>query len=371
MIADEGMEQLTGSKPEHRHVVSDVSMAIKKSLLLINNTPGDGVDQIMKSLTYSSRRGTSIEADSSSTDADQEKHPERPSSIGRIAMAKRCTARELTTDCKELSESASPTPAKQRTWEKEMDTSTICTQLVHRKSPDNVGDSEDPFFFGVLRKATRLGSSFRPRLCRGVDVMDSTRFKTKLQFRSKSKHEDTVVAAAATAAAKPVKECKTLSEYFESPAQLKLANDDSEPTISVKEEIVPSDPVPPASAPAPTRRPFGNEALDASYRNTMEVLTKLPTSRGSCRIHTLPVQKGGFAGAQKLIRSDSTRTSPMKPHPSNAIVHHEPCSIHGMESTPLKQRPKSSAKKTPSGTGFEASTVRSSSDPFMQGTHTP
>jgi hypothetical protein len=508
------------ARPEHRHVENDVSIAIKKSLLLINS-PADSMDlnkQIMKNLSYSKRtpevcsiehsdvssstatynptfeetvaethrkysnperhspkisreakperlatsQGTAntepSPAHHQATNEDEEqeqdkKHPESQS-IGRIAIAtKSCNAgsqtaqweakqRDVTTDCDELleleidpvqeshSRASSGAATKRRTWEKEIDKNTVCSQLVyHRSSEDdlsspllgkepNASSGEDPFFFGVLRKATRMGSSFRPRLCRGVDVVESTRIKSKFHFRTKSKHEvpETLVVKSPRTAScfvedlpqspAPVKEFKTLSEYFESqerqtprsickqiiseePIIPKVDELPSQkilclaPEVDVRDdvrddvrELDPPPPVPEVIAEAPLvraqSRPFGNEALDASYRKTMEVLAKLPTSRGACRIHTLP--HNTVQAAQKTIRSESkgnkqeakgdTRSSNKWSAPSSrpdlkeqdGAIPQDTCSIHSTESAPAKQRSKASVKKG-SAAGFEASTV--------------
>ena len=251
-------------------------------------------------------------------------------------------------------------PARRRTWEKEIDKVTIYTDLGYNKNSDDehhsprlevpVRDnlrepdrapgsvaSEDSFLY-LLRKATRLGS-FRPRLCKGVDVLDSTRTKTsKMDFRNKAKDEvnrllfkspvkqahssidepprksfpsrnntsvtsfaelvriknqiripeKTILTSSApekknkTFADKPVKEFRTLAEYFESKERnspvLKLS---SEPhsVAGAQPENRPPGAAALATGPQQVTRSPGNVALDVTYRKTMEVLAQLSTNR--------------------------------------------------------------------------------------------
>lgn len=465
------------ARSEHIHVENDVSMAIKKSLLLIN-TPGDSMDvnkQVMHNLSYSKRAPEvcSIEHSdvSSSTPnsfedvAESNKkctNPElrnspRNSGVARKLERKQCSSssqiahsevihgsspsHENTDDrdqrvVKEMEVGQAPS------WEKEIDKSTICTQFVYKKSSDDDDDeqvsppglelahqsgsnavAEDPFFFGVLRRASRLGSSFRPRLCRGVDVVDSTRTKSKLPFRSKSKHEDVEKPAAASFKSSPtsvheepaaqislppVKEFKTLSEYFEAqerqtprsickqlitsdepnslqemlPSQHSMLS--SAPKLLLESDQQPPEPVlrevvaPPSNRPA-SRPALSNEELDASYRKTMEVLAKLPTSRGACRIHTTTSSHAGVQGAQKVSKSESkgnkqevkadtdknakwsAPSSRQAFNSQDGPILHDTCSIHGMDESPKKVASKQRRSAVKKGSGiasFEASTVR-------------
>jgi hypothetical protein len=428
-------------------VEKDVSMAIKKSLLLINNPQAVGVmtsessmdlnKQIMSNLAHSKRAPDVCsvehsEISSSGTVPDDAPDQRQPSTASpkRANQEKQChrasqTAhrelRHTTTDCnleqlqtskKDETTSMSPgSPSKtpggcvrRRTWEKEVDKSTIFTQFVKNGSdvdepleehPGSCAPNpEDPFLYGVLRKATRLGSSFRPRLCRGVDVVNSTR--TKLRYRTKAKEEGNQTTTTSfidepqnstDSPEKPMKEFKTLSEYFDTmertnsnsspavdklvnephsvegqtprPSQLGLAQEDSSAAADVALDR--------------PRRPFGNEALDASYRKTMEVLAKLPSSRGSCRVHTVPQREGHKSStrseskgnkqevkASAKVSSGSNSRQGAPPQPDD-FLHHS-CSIHRVddpvrtpeESVMAPKQRRAVVKKA----SFEASTVR-------------
>lgn len=303
------------------------------------------------------------------------------SMIEKSSVAKQCNAgsqtpfresslhKDAATDRKELIDSStatpimkdnmsvfSPSPAvssvpKRRMWEKEIDKSTIYTELIHSKSSDDeqriprmevhdiitetsspcLSAPEDPFLYGVLRKATRLGS-FRPRMCRGIDVVDSTRARTKMPFRSKARDESNKVSKSPgkntgflvdespksinscpeasekqnthTSSDQPTMEYMTLLQYFESgerPSPVpKLMSEAPSAEDSSKQQLsfVQAAPQPLGTAALvtdlpeidpllPELRSFGNNALDLSYRETMEALAKLP-ARGVCRMRTIP-----------------------------------------------------------------------------------
>ena len=333
--------------------------------------------------------------------------------------------------------------ARRKTWE-EMDKSTLYAQFLHKSigSEDERPDSalekysgsnrdQDPFLFGVLKRATRLGSSFRPRLCRGVDVVDSTRTKTKLHFRNKTKEDvgamassffeepsvednadspirpETKSLSSYASPEKPMKEFTTLTEFFDSreransnssppvdklinelhsveetaprPTQVGLAQEDSSAAMAADS---------PPNVESLPRRPFGNEALDASYRKTMEVLAKLPTSRGACRVHTMPQSedyhrstRSESKGNKQEVKLDSrpsfkestgfnSRQGDPKPSCEHDEVLHRSCAIRGMDDpvvvktqegspkdgmAPKQRRP---AIKKATMASFEASTVR-------------
>ncbi|XP_073385071.1 protein SOSEKI 4-like [Physcomitrium patens] len=233
-----------------------------------------------------------------------------------------------------LAFSSSPTTipnAKRRTWEKEINKDNMCTGLsqskssddehlsphreVHKSSSPCLSASDDPFLYNVLRKATRLGSP-RPRMCRGVDVVNSTRARTKMHFRSKprevgievskkperqpkclvdetSKNNNSCskspkIHSSYTSSERPAKELKSLSHYFETRERTSSVIKLMSETPSIEEKprqqliSVQADPQALSDAalatnpPRPEFRSSGNDALDASYRKTMEVLAKLP-----------------------------------------------------------------------------------------------
>ncbi|KAG0557342.1 hypothetical protein KC19_11G122000 [Ceratodon purpureus] len=506
------------SRPEHAHVENDVSMAIKKSLLLINipqaadiasKSSMDLNKQVMNNLSHSKgapevcslehsdvsscrtfpscedaadqsktkqsssksssaarteRTNSSSQTGTSPTSpkiANQEKHRNAAS---QTAQREPASHKDVTTDCnlepattmtskKDEMTSVSPLPVRtpgsegctrRRIWEKEIDKNAIYTQFVSQKNGSDVDERpgsaaseecsgsnscvsgpDDPFLYGVLRKATRLGSSFRPRLCRGVDVVDSTRTKTKLHYRAKSKGEGHVKQPSSfidepsskngttspaevnsetksygcyTSPEKPVKEFKSLSEFFDTKER---ANSNSSTPV---DKLI-NEPHSVEEAPRPTqldfaqedssatmvsdhpRRPFGNEALDASYRKTMEVLAKLPNSRGACKVHTMPQREGhrstmseskGNKQEVKLesrpsskVRSASySRQAATKPSCEHDDLLHHSCSIHGMDDPVVVRTPEESTKdvtaskqrrpavKKASMASFEASTFR-------------
>lgn len=370
---------------------------------------------------------------------ENKKYPERegPSSRNfvsrteRTVAVKRCNSspycayketslqRDDTTNCKELAVGETPTttkrvellsvfspsptatprsvPVRRRTWEKEIDKITIYADLSDNKSSDDEQSSprlkvpvreilqespcpaapEDSFLY-LLRKATKFGS-FRPRLCRGVDVVDSTRTKTsKIHFRSKAKEEvnkllfkshlknarsrlfdeparksassfaelvrknqirlpeKAILPSAAlekkciTFADTPVKEFKTLAEFFESKERnspiLKLMNEPhtgaGTPMHHLRIAQPESRPPGPAALatdpqevdpPQPEPRPFGNYALDATDQKTMEVLEQVSTSgrvgkSGAIRRLSLEISEAEVSpvsqGEAKKIRSE-------------------------------------------------------------------
>lgn len=318
----------------------------------------------------------------------------------RIAAMKRCSSsphgayresllqRDGARVCKEFADaklesvfSPSPTslprsvPARRRTWEKEVDKITIYTDLSFNQSSDDERTSprldvpirevlrepgaplsavaEDSFFH-LLRKATRLGS-FRPRLCRGVDVVDSTRVKTpRMHFRSKAKDEvnkllskspvkqgrsstikpsrnhnansfaelgnnqirlpeKTVLTKTKnkTFADKPVKEFKTLAEYIDSkernPPDLKLVSAPHSVAGTPRHHSTIAEPesrphgtaalaIKPqaANAPRPESCSSGNEALDVTHQKTMEVLAQLSTSQRAAKTGAVRTTQGAI-----------------------------------------------------------------------------
>lgn len=372
-----------------------LTLARKESLLL-NDNAGDVASGISMDL---SKHGSGTYPSFEDIVVNEKYIPEvqGPRSIAartnRLVALKRCKSsphsayresllqRDGTTDRKESAVDKTPTTAKRndlvsvfsltpastpravpgrRTWEKEIDKITIYTDLNYNKSldeclsphfevpvldilresdhaPGSVA-SEDSFLY-LLRKATRLGS-FRPRLCRGVDVIDSTRAKTsKMHFRSKTKDEvnkllfkssvkqarssiDGPSRNSATSLAKlvrktrirlpektiptslasekknktfpdePVDEFKTLA-YFESKERnfpaLKITSEPHSVGETPKHHlsIAPPESRPHVFATGPQEidapqsefRSSGSDSLDVAYRKTMEVLAQLSTSR--------------------------------------------------------------------------------------------
>ena len=235
------------SKCSRPSTESDRSTLARNESLLLNDNVGDVASGISMDL---SKHGSGTYPSFEDIVVNEKYIPEvqGPRSIAartnRLVAVKRCNSsphsayresllqRDGTTDRKESAVDKTPTTAKRndlvsvfsltpastpravsgrRTWEKEIDKITIYTDLNYNKcledeclsphlevpvldilresdhAPGSVA-SEDSFLY-LLRKATRLGS-FRPRLCRGVDVIDSTRPKTsKMHFRSKTKNE--------------------------------------------------------------------------------------------------------------------------------------------------------------------------------------
>lgn len=265
-------------------------------------------------------------------------------------------------------------PLRRKTWEKESNRISIYADPSDNKNSEDEHSSphleapvrevlqeasvNEDSFLNLLRKATRLGG-LRPRLCRGVDVIDSTRSKTskihvrskakedvnKLLFKSPVKHRRSLFDEPARKSAssvaelirknhirlpeksvlpsvepekksipvahKPVKEFKTLAEYFKSKEKdlpvLKLMNElhlvagTPTPHLSISQPesrsqctaALATDPqdIDPAQ---PEPSPFGKNTLDITYQSTMEVLEQLSTSR-----------QGVKSGATRILSLDT------------------------------------------------------------------